>query len=416
MADSRRIFGSLGAILGLIAASLSGVSSCGGESKSLVSPCKSELSCGQACDATTTCAQGQHCGADAKCVADCVPGDDRCGTGRHCSASGTCVDGSDIDIGGGDMSGQSGSGGGSGECPSTDVTLDNQMPTVLLLVDQSGSMGESFGMSDRWQTLRTALMDPTTGVVSTLQRQVRFGLTLFSGRGGMAPCPLLTSVEPKLSNFDAIDQAYPKPTSAIIKDTPTGESIVAATALLQAVTDVGPKVIVVATDGEPDTCAVPDPETPEAKEVAIKAVQDAFAAGVFTFYISVGDDVSDQHATEMANVGQGYPRTDTTKRFYRANDQKDLGDAFSTIVNGIRTCSFQLNGTVTDGGEKDATVKLDGQTLTLNDPNGWRLSSPTTIELLGTACDAIKNSQGNAAHHIAASFKCGIIVPFKPPA
>src|SRR6478609_606466 len=413
MALKTTIFGTLGAGLGLLVASLAGLTSCGNDKDSLVSPCKGQLSCGQACDGSSPCAQGQHCGADQKCTAECVAGDDRCGAGKQCSASGSCVDG--IQLGGGGTVGDgpgTGTGGGSEECPSTNVSLDNQLPTVLLLVDQSGSMNAQFGTSDRWQTLRTALMDPTTGIVNTLERQVRFGLTLFSGRGGMAPCPTLTSVAPKLLNFGPIDMAYPKPTSAIIKDTPTGESIVAATALLQAVTDPGPKVIVLATDGEPDTCAVPDPETPEAKEVAIKAAQDAFAAGVFTFYISVGDQVSDAHATEMGNVGQGYPRTDATQRFYRANDQKALGDAFSTIVNGIRTCSFQLNGTVTDGGEKDGMVTLDGQPLTLDDPNGWRLSSPTTIELLGSACDSIKKGDKNTAHHISANFKCGIIVPF----
>jgi hypothetical protein len=403
----------IGAAVGLLVSSLLGVASCGGDGGSQVSPCKGQLNCGQSCDIGSPCGSGQHCGADAKCTADCVLGDDRCGSGRHCTASGTCVDGTDLEVGNGGTT--TGTGGGSGECPSTDVSLDNQLPTVLLLVDQSGSMNEAFGTSDRWQTLRTALMDPKMGIVSTLERQVRFGLTLYSGRGGVAPCPALTSVAPKLVNFGAIDTAYPVPTSAIIKDTPTGESITAAAGLLAAVTDLGPKVIVLATDGEPDTCAVPDPQTPEAKELAIKAAQDAFAAGVFTFYISVGNEVSDAHATEMANVGQGYPRTDPKQRFYRANDQQALADAFSTIVDGIRTCSFQLNGTVTDGGEKDGTVTLDGQVLTLDDPNGWRLSSPTTIELVGSACETIKNGDKNAAHHIAAKFKCGIIVPFKPP-
>jgi hypothetical protein len=412
MAVTTRIFSSIGAGLGLLVASLAGITSCGGEDGSLVSPCQSQLSCGKACDAQNPCGQGQHCGGDAKCTAQCVLGDDRCGAGKHCDGSGKCVDGVNIDVGGS----SSGTGGGSGECPSTKVNLDNQVPTVLLLVDQSGSMNEPFGTSDRWQTLRTSLMNPTAGIVPTLQGQVRFGLTLYSGRPGTTPCPILTTVAPKLGNLAAIDAAYPQPTSAIIKDTPTGESISAAATILQAVTDPGPKVIVLATDGEPDTCAVPDPQTPEAKEVAVKAAQDAFAAGVFTFYISVGDEVSDMHATEMANVGQGYPRTDATKRFYRANDQKALADAFATIVDGIRTCSFQLNGTVTNGGEADGTVTLDGMTLTLNDPNGWRLSSPTTIELLGSACDTIKNGDKNTAHHIEANFKCGIIVPFQPPA
>jgi hypothetical protein len=393
-----------------------GVASCGNVDESRIRPCESKLECGAPCDLQRACISGQYCSGDATCTADCVVGDSRCGEGQRCDGgSGRCIPGTILGGGGGGGGGTSGTGGGDGTCASTDVNLDNQMPTVLLLVDQSGSMNERFGGSDRWQTLRTSLMDPRDGIVNTLQGQVRFGLSLYSGLNGAAPCPSLTNVVPALDNFAAIDTAYPKPTSAILDDTPTGESITAAAKLLAAVTEPGPKVIVLATDGEPDSCATPDPQTPEAKELAVKAAQDAFAMGVFTFYISVGSEVSEQHATEMANVGQGYPRTDRMKRFYLANDQAALADAFKTIVNGVRTCSFQLNGTVTAGGEVDGTVTLDGMVLKLNDPNGWRLSSPSTIELTGSACEAIKSSDKNKSHHIAASFTCGAVVPFEPP-
>lgn len=409
---TRRIFGGgvgLGIGLALWACS-------GGDDGSKVSPCKSELTCGASCDSTKPCGAGQHCGTDNTCTAECIRGDSRCGDGKTCSENGTCITGPDL----GNLGGSSSSGGGSasyggdnGMCPSADVDLDNQLPTVLLLVDQSASMNEMFGMSDRWQTLRTALMDPMDGIVKTLEGQVRFGLTLFSGMNGAAPCPTLTSVAPMLNNYAPIDTAYPQPTTAIIDDTPTGESITAGAKILQAVTEPGPKVIVLATDGEPDTCATPDPQTPEAKEMAIKAAQDAFAMGVFTFYISVGNEVSEDHAREMANVGQGYPRNDTMKRFYRANDQQELGDAFATIVNGVRSCSFALSGTVKDGAEVDGKVSLDGMLLKLGDPNGWRLSSPSTIEFQGAACETVKDTN---KHNIHAEFPCGTIVPFEPPA
>ncbi len=413
----RTIFGSVGLCIGLALTVVGGgVASCNKADDSLVNPCDSKIQCGAACDAGNRCVSGQHCGLDQKCKADCVPGDARCGDGLRCDgATGRCITGTIIDVGGSSGTGGPGAGGDNGTCASTDVNLDNQLPTVLLLVDQSGSMNANFGMSDRWQTLRTALMDPMDGIVNTLQGQVRFGLSLYSSLNGAAPCPALTTVAPALNNFGAIDTAYPRPTSAILDDTPTGDSIIAAARILAGVTEPGPKVIVVATDGEPDSCATPDPQTPEAKELVIKAAQDAFAMGVFTFYISVGNEVSEEHATEVANVGQGYPRTDRTKRFYLANDQAALADAFKTIVNGVRTCSFQLNGTVKDGSETDGTVTLDGMALQLNDPNGWRLSSPSTIELLGTACDAIKNSDKNTSHHISASFTCGAVIPFKPP-
>lgn len=409
----RRILGSVSVSVGFALALLGGITSCSGGEESLVSPCESELDCGQACDAATPCGKGQFCGPDATCTAQCVAGDSRCGAGKVCTAQGRCVDDLMIGVGG---SSNTGAGGGNGVCASVDVNLDNQTPTVLLLVDQSGSMNAEFGGSDRWQVLRTALMDQQSGIVSTLQADVRFGLALYSGRDGAAPCPAITSVAPAMNNYDAIDAEYPVPTSAIIDDTPTGESITAAAKILQAVTEPGPKVIVLATDGEPDSCATPDPQTPEAKELAIKAAQDAFAMGVFTFYISVGNEVSEAHATEMANVGQGYPRSDSMQRFYLANDQAQLADAFKTIVNGVRTCSFQLSGMVTEGGEEQGTVTLDGVVLELNDPNGWRLSSPTTIELVGKACETVKAGDKNTKHHIAASFTCGAIIPSEPPA
>ncbi len=413
--NKRKIFGRVGVGLGLVVLALGGSTSCSGEKESLVAPCKSELTCGNPCDnLSSMCSSGQFCGDDSTCTAECIPGDKRCDDGKTCNGYGRCVNsnGPIINVGG-TGSNPIGAGGDNGVCASTDVDLGHQLPTVLLLVDQSGSMNEKFGGSDRWQTLRTALMDPAAGIVKTLQAQVRFGLTLFSGRDGAAPCPALTNVAPMLDNFAPIDAAYPQPTSAIIDDTPTGESITAAAGILQAVTDPGPKVIVLATDGEPDTCAKPDPQTPEAKEVAVKAAQDAFALGVFTYYISVGNEVSDAHATEMANVGQGYPRADKMQRFYRANDQAALAEAFATIVDGVRSCSFQLNGTVKAGSEAEGEVTLDDALLPLNDPNGWRLSSPTTVEFVGKACETAKDKND---HKVKARFPCGSIVPFKPPA
>lgn len=408
-----KILFNVGVGFGLLLSGLVGVASCGGSTgESQVSPCATKLSCGQPCSSAMACGQGQYCGADAKCTADCLVGESSCGPGKTCNGSGRCVAG--IDLGGlGGSESMPGGGGGGGVCASTDVDLTHQMPTVLLLVDQSGSMKEKFGASDRWQTLRTALMDPAAGIVPTLQAQVRFGLSLYSGRNGQAPCPTLTNVAPLLNNAAPIGAAYPVPTSAIIDDTPTGESIDAAVVQLQKVTEPGPKVIVLATDGEPDTCADPDSGNgAPAKEVAIKAAQDAFAVGIFTFYISVGSDISAVHAREMANVGQGFPRTDPKNRFYLANDQKALGDAFSTIVNGVRNCSFQLNGTVKAGSETLGNVTLDGVALPVNGPNGWRLSSPTTIELVGGACTSVKDEKD---HKVSAKFPCGSIVPFKPP-
>ena len=54
------------------------------------------------------------------------------------------------------------------------------------------------------------------------------------------------------------------------------------------------------------------------------------------------------------------------------------------------------------------SVTIDGMSITFGDPNGWRVNSPTEIEILGTACDSIKMGD----HNIEISFPCGVIDPF----
>jgi hypothetical protein len=77
----------------------------------------------------------------------------------------------------------------------------------------------------------------------------------------------------------------------------------------------------------------------------------------------------------------------------------------------VRSCAFALDGKVTDGGETQGTVTLNGMALTLNDPNGWRLSGPSTIELTGTACETVKNTENVSLN---AQFPCGIVIPNVP--
>ena len=114
----------------------------------------------------------------------------------------------------------------------------------------------------------------------------------------------------------------------------------------------------------------------------------------------------------MANVGQGYPRSDATRRFYRASNQRDLSDALTRIVGGVRSCSLTLSGSVKPGAEQGGSVSLDGSALELGAPNGWRMNSRSAIELSGTACQKLKDNQ---KHSVAAEFPCGAVLPVESP-
>jgi hypothetical protein len=277
-------------------------------------------------------------------------------------------------------------------CGEISVEFEMQTPTVVLLVDQSGSMTSSFGNGNRWNVLRNALLNEETGVVKRLEGSVRFGLQLYTSNGGSAggQCPILTGVPAALDNHQAIRDVFYAASPA--NDTPTGESIAAVAAMLAADTWPDEKIILLATDGEPDTCEVPNPQTGQAESVA--AAEAAFAAGFKTYIVSVGSEVSLGHMQDMANAGVGADSADPAP-YYQALDPDALVAALEEIIYGVRDCVLELSGAVQDGMADQCEVLVDGEDVPFEDPDGWQLNDPSTIELLGETCEAIQ--EGNVS-------------------
>jgi hypothetical protein len=398
------------------------------------------------CTTTGDCAPGQHCGADNTCTVECHVGK-ACAPGMLCAADGRCITGSGP-VGGssgapipgtaanpGIPIGTSGSGGSGGGCAFSKAEFKQETPNVMLVVDRSRSMEEDFGTDTRWNVLRDALINPTDGFVTTLETQIRFGLSMYTGplmSGGGAPppprggsggagggtatggsggtlteCPILAGVPIALNNFAQISASYLA--TEPLGNTPTGSSIAAIAPQIQALDPVlfpGPRVMVLATDGEPNTCtSLTDNAT--GRRLSEEAIQAAYDAGIQTFVISVGDQVGEEHLRRIANLGQGFPVNDMTERFYPANDPSELSEAFTTIINGIRACVFDLNGTVMVSSASLGRVTVDGVALTYMDPNGWHLNGNGQVVVDGEGCQKIQ--QG--AQGIDIWFPCGVFVP-----
>jgi len=289
------------------------------------------------------------------------------------------------------------------------VAFDPVIPTVVLLLDQSGSMNAIFtGAQTRWQSLYTALMDPNNGVVKSLENDVRFGLALYTSNGGGPTCPDLVEVwPPALGNHASIDTIYAPEVPQ--SDTPTGDAIDAIVAKLEMFTEPGPQLIVLATDGEPDTCEVPNPQNGQAE--AIAAAENAYAKDIQTVILAVGDDVSLGHQQDMANAGAGEPvpaNCPPCAPTYQPSDPDEMVNNFIDIINGARTCVFTLEGEVDPALADQGTVKLNGVELDYQDADGWKLNSPSEIELTGAACDEIMNGGDD---EVTGSFPCGAIIP-----
>ncbi|MEM6289911.1 MAG: vWA domain-containing protein [Myxococcota bacterium] len=326
------------------------------------------------------------------------------GTGGGSSSGGGSTGGSTTD---GDTTGGLIPEGSSStmDCPSAEVQFEPVIPTVILLIDQSGSMTADFNGEDRWDVVRDALIDPVTGVVANLENDVRFGLALFTSNGGDAggECPVLAEEAPMIGNLMSISETYQgeSPTG----DTPTGDSIDAVVASLLAKEDEGPRIIVLATDGEPDTCEVPNPQ--QGQEEAIVAAENAFANDIQTFIISVGNDVSETHLQAMANAGVGVLEGDPDAPFYVPTDEDAMIAAFEEIINGVRSCVLTLDTAILPGQADQGTVTINGVVIPFDDPNGWQVNSPTEIELLGTSCEAIQ--EGDV--EVTVEFTCEAIIP-----
>lgn len=362
--------------------------------------------CGKACTNDGDCVAGLYCGPAGTCTADCTMSGGECGAGKTCDLRGHCVDGAGGNGQGGSQGsfmGDGGSVGQGGDCGQVNVGFAPQTPTVVLLVDQSGSMTEAFGNGTRWDVLHDVLMDPTTGVVSQLENQVRFGLALYTGTD--QDCPAISQVNIAIGNRDEIEAVYGA--AAPIQETPTGDAINEILPGIVGFNEPGQKIIVLATDGEPDTCAVPNPQNGQPE--AIAAAQAAYQAGVNTYIIAVGSDVSLQHQQDMANAGAGKPLDGSQGNapYYPAGDQAALVAAFNEIINGVRSCILDISKAIDPEKAGEGHVYIDGVEIGYQDPNGWQLNNPTQIELLGTSCEAIQN--GN--HTVTGVFDCTAIIP-----
>lgn len=412
--------------------------------------------CGQACVNDATCPEGTFCGSAGGCFAQCLPGD-TCAGGLTCSPRGRC--GGDplppsppFPLGDASVVSDAIA---SDACVDVDVTLAKVRPTVLLALDQSSSMfwfkfpsGASNNCNPdcRWTVLKDVLIGPAAtpgGLLKQIEGDVDLGMQLYSATD---PNPndgdnslLTTPTDPVCprfngrafaglafapNNFASID-AMLRPAEPD-DDTPTGEAIDALVGVDTAGTVVdtkgfasaqtqGPKTMILVTDGEPALCAsLQSTGTTPARARVEDAVARAHAKQIRTFVVAIGD-VTDpgtvDHFNRVARRGQGQDPVTGTAEAVRPTDTTALVTALREIILGQRTCVFKLDGTVQPGTETKGSVVLNGQALGYNDPNGWKLNSPTELELVGAACNVVKTEPDA---QLSMRFPCGAFVPQVP--
>lgn len=386
-----------------------------------------EGGCGTPCEGNSSaCAAGLYCATDGFCHADCsTEREIECPSeGLVCATNGKCVDfGNDDD----DI------------CGNVKITGANVKPNAMLIVDQSGSMNATFEPGlNRWDAVRNLLIGESnsrpSGLMYSLQEQVQFGFATYSAvaannnstKDANTVCPMLNnpggagnnnnaqSILPfALNNYDTIEAFYDP--AVYLDETPTGDAI---TLVTEQLGDLGsyedPVIFILATDGEPDRCEVLNPNpTAGAQDEAINAVSAAFALGIKTFVIAIGNEVSSDHAQDVAAAGQGLDPDDVSDElFYRPSNAAALEEDIQAIIRGERPCTFDIDGEIKDMDRVcEGSVRLftettpDGRELTCDDPNGWRAVDADTIEIQGQACTDYRTSNSATVEGV---FPCGV--------
>jgi len=311
-----------------------------------------------------------------------------------CSAS--------IEVAGDDDQGSGSDPGGGGgpdaNCPSVNFMATQVIPSIQLVIDRSGSMGTLLPNTNtsRYQAMRDALVG-SSGIVGQLQAKAHFGASLYSSD---SPCPRFYDTASRtLNNFTQIKQLIESQSPA--GNTPTPPAIDAAVQGFAAHPPPAgsPPIIVLATDGLPNSCAGDDTQAQ-----SVVSAHNAYTAGIRTFILGIAG-VNDGFLQAMANAGQGVQANQPPAKYYTANSPAQLQMAFQQIIGGVVSCELTINGTVDVDQAKSGSVSLNGTQLMYG--TDWELVNGTTIRLLGQACETLK---GSTNPQVQASFPCGSVI------
>jgi len=272
------------------------------------------------------------------------------------------------------------------------VGVEVERPTVMWLLDRSGSMGLVLGDSglDRTAAVRVALVE----ALPVLDPVADMGAIMFPGlTGGLLPvCDLpreaSVALGPDRSDaiVDALDRRPPH------GGTPTADSLrIAHIELL----GTNLPTIVLVTDGGPnchpdleDTrhhggdafACIDDGFPPEICFDDQRTLRNIVAAredGITTYVVGMDVDIPlFTEALDQMAVAGGRPRDGET-RFYDVGQPDQLREAFEAITAEIVSCRFRAP---TEPGS-DARVRIDGSAT-----DEWTALG-SSVELTGSACE-----------------------------
>jgi hypothetical protein len=242
--------------------------------------------------------------------------------------------------------------------------------------------------STRWDAIKSAM---TTTLAST--NYVNWGLKFFS-ESDTVNCIVTADTEVEIAQDSGDPVAFSKAQAQARTDvqkkindatqslsTPTTAALNAATSYLKKLTDSNKKIILLATDGEPNCGGTPANINTTDDLGASDAAAAAKAAGFPVYAIGIGPKVSS--LTQVAQKGG-------TTDYYPATSPDQLAAALSSISQLVGACTFTTDNAPTD--PDNVAVYVNKEQVPKDAPDGWKYGATNQeIELTGTYCDQMSS-------------------------
>lgn len=329
------------------------------------------------------------------------------------------VDGNDGGLDGVDGTDGANTGGnGNGICDTYQATSKPNPPTILILLDQSGSMKEGEGGTTRWAAATSSVSD----AVKSLDGVANFGLIGFpthvisSDQDASQTCNAHLKSAPAPNNGDAL-------AATINLTTPTiGHTPVRAALNLAKVELAKPeyadtaRYVVLVTDGLPNCKNIAPTHLGTSGFANYEDPSDAVTAlkndGVTTFVVGYSIAGLSQWSEGVEHVAVTYANNMAAAGGTGMHHAVSTGAQLEAVLNDITAqvapCSFELDE-APRGGPSYVRVSIDGVDYALGDANGWDLEGDKTVALRedGAACGVLRDG---GEHSIQIQVECQPVV------
>jgi hypothetical protein len=291
-------------------------------------------------------------------------------------------------------------------CGSSEFSITELPPNVMILLDRSGSMDGDAGDDTRWNVAKKAIETLT----STFDDRIRFGLATYSScvsggcSAGAVIVPiaehngqaivdfLATTVDERSGDGQTLngDDKLKYLCDTGDPETSTGKSLAALVGEKSLLDKTRDNAIVLLTDGaESEECA-DDCDGPCGAEKLL-----AQSPSVKTFVIGLGVNTDDIDAIAAAG---------DTKRAIGAGDEHELSAAFEQVARAVASCDYAVDDQAQDGSDLYVFFNNDPKPLARSDADGWSFDAKShRLRFHGDACDQI---EAGSIHDIDVVFGC----------